>query len=89
MDVLSKLKGKSQNVPVEHKPKELDVIFAHLRRLERDMNESQSKVSTLRRDINRLDRMVYRQAEPSGEPPTKEPVAPSYIPEPYRYLFRG
>ncbi len=56
-------KAKSQTVPGEDKLKGLDVLFAHLRRLERRTTEVESKVSTNRRDINRIDRKGYREAE--------------------------
>ena len=90
MGILSKRDKQSQNNPGEHKPKGIDVLFALSRRNEQRMTELESKLSTIRRDLNRLDRMVYRETEAPEDAEVKRRVneyGSFYVPPPYKHLF--
>jgi hypothetical protein len=70
----SKKQEKSQSPNVNRGDTTRDTIFALLRRIEARVSELETNVSTLRRDLNRIDRKVYRESE--GVSPIKEDNLP-------------
>ncbi len=49
------------------------------------MTELESQIATMRRDINRIDRKGYREAEAFKQ--TSQPVHPPALPEAWQALF--
>lgn len=58
---LSENKEESQQPRAERQPKQADVLFARVRKLEQRTTYLEAQLSTVRRDLNRVDRQVYRQ----------------------------
>jgi hypothetical protein len=69
----SKDPAESQNKPDDKQPgNRSDTLFAVYRRLEQRLAYVEEKVSTLRRDLSRIDKKVYREeATPLPPPATK------------------
>ena len=52
---------------------ESDRLYARLRRLEQRLSYCEEKISTLRRDVNRIDRREYREQESQPKKTNKPP----------------
>ena len=85
---LSKRSNARQTSPSKNGETRADTLWAICRRLQARVTELESQTATMRRDINRIDRKGYREAE------AREPVIPSPspkegdIPEEYKALFQ-
>ena len=55
------------------RPIEADRLYARLRRLEQRLSYCEEKLSTLRRDVNRIDRREYREQELQPKKTNKPP----------------
>lgn len=77
-----KKQSKEAAMPRDTHP---DAIYRRLRMLEARIRADEEAVSTLRRDVNRIDRKQYREA--SGE--TLPQTAPDHAPTPFDIIFRG
>ena len=64
---LSKKKEISQTPAIEPRPVKGDTVFALLRRLGARLSAVEQNMSTIRRDLNRLDRKVYREPEEAAK----------------------
>jgi hypothetical protein len=65
------LSDTSKNVTVL--PLRGDALFASLRRLEARVKSLEAQASTLRRDVNRIDKKVYRAAQDAPAAETQKP----------------
>ena len=62
--------------PSDNGGKSPSTLYAILRRLSAKVNQIELQLSTVRRDLNRIDKKVYRQADslPSAEIPAGKPA---------------
>ena len=60
---------KSQTAKAEERGTPLDRVFAIMRRMSERLTHLETQVGNLRRDLNRVDRKVYRAEEPPASLP--------------------
>lgn len=82
---LSKRENARQTSPSKNGDTHAGTLWAICRRLQTRVTELESQTATMRRDINRIDRKGYREAEAFKQDP--KPVESPDIPKEWQALF--